>query len=45
MDLFSDFNIFFDPEAASIMFHPPFPEFYVVGYITPNNYQSHYFNP
>lgn len=33
MDLFSDFNIFFDPEAASIMFQAPFPQFYVVGYI------------
>jgi inosine-uridine nucleoside N-ribohydrolase len=31
MDIWSDFNLFFDPEAASIMFEAPFPEITVVG--------------
>jgi len=34
MGLFSDFNILFDPEAASIVFEAPFPSFTVVGEVS-----------
>jgi inosine-uridine nucleoside N-ribohydrolase len=37
MDLWSDFNIFFDPEAASIMFQADFPEIIVVGDVSNYN--------
>ena len=33
MDIFTDFNVFFDPEAASIMFTAPWPNITVVGFV------------